>query len=132
MANKLQKLSSQYIYWQGQKEKVEEKLRELKEEIVALAKEKKIKKIKSSKFQLFIISQSETRFPQLGEPGRKEIEKIVKQSGELREVVTFDIVRLGNAYDEKKLSKQLMEKLKPYAKRERTTKIVVKRKKITS
>ena len=71
----------------------------LKEEIVELAKEKKIKKIKSGKEQLYIISQSETRFPQMGEPGRKEVEKIVKKSGELKEVVIFDIVRLGNAYD---------------------------------
>ena len=129
MATKLQDLTSQYLYWHARKEKAEKKLDVLKEEIVVLAKEKRIKKIKSGKVYLYIITQSETRFPQLGEPGRKKVERIVKQSGELKDVVIFDIVRLGNAYDERKLSKDLMKKLKPFAKRERTTKIVVKKKK---
>ncbi len=127
MSDKLQDLSSQYLYWLKRKESAEKKLEGLKEEIVELAKEKKIKKIKSGKEQLYIISQSETRFPQMGKPGRKEVEKIVKKSGELEEVVIFDIVRLGNAYNEGKLSKELKEKLKPYAKREKMTKIVVKK-----
>jgi len=127
MSDKLQELSSQYLYWLKRKESAEKKLEGLKEEIVELAKEKKIKKIKSGKEQLYIISQSETRFPQMGEPGRKEVEKIVKKSGELKEVVIFDIVRLGNAYDEGKLSKELREKLKPYAKKGKTTKIIVKK-----
>jgi len=131
MASKLQDLTSQYLYWQARREGAQEKLDHLKEEIVILAKKKKVKKIKSGKAYLYIISHSETRFPQLGEPGRKEVERIVKKSGELKKVVIFDIVRLGNAYDEKKLSKELMKKLKPFAKRERTTKIVVKEKKAT-
>lgn len=131
MASKLQDLTSQYLYWKARIEKAQERLDKLKEEIVVLAKEKKIKKIKSGKVYLYIITQSETRFPQLGEPGRKEVEKIVKQSGELKDVVIFDIVRLGNAYDEGKLGKELMEKLKPYAKETKTSKIVVKEKKPT-
>lgn len=128
MADKLQDLVSQYLYWQKKKEKAEKELDSLKEEIIILAKKRKIKKIKSGKFQLFLVTQSETRFPQLGEPGRKEIEKIVRESGELKEAFTFDIVSLGNAYDQKKLSQELREKLKPFAKRVKTVKIVTKRK----
>ena len=131
MANKLQELVSKYLYWQKRKERVEERLSGLKEEIVELAKEKKVKKIKSGKAYLYIITSRETRFPQLGEPGRREVEKIVKASGELENVVIFDIVRLGNAYDEKKLSKSLIKKLAPYARKAKTTKIVVKEKKST-
>lgn len=126
MTNKLQELVSQYLYWQKQKEKTQEKLDSLKEEIVALANEKKIKKIKSGKTYLYIITQSETRFPQLGEPGRKEVEKIVKESGELEKVMVFDIIELGNAYDEGKLSQELMKKLQAYAKRVRLSKIRLK------
>lgn len=131
MATKLQDLASEYLYWQARREKSQEKLDKLKEKIAILAKEKKIKKIKLGKIYLYIIIQSETRFPQLGKSGRKEIEKIVKQSGELKDIVIFDIVRLGNAYDDKKLSKGLMKKLKPFARRERITKIMVKKEKIT-
>jgi len=131
MANKLQELTSKYLYWQRRKENAEEKLSSLKEEIVAQAGEKKVKKIKSGKATLYIVTSRETRFPQLGEPGRREVERIVKQSGELENVVIFDIVRLGNAYDEKKLSKSLLKKLAPYAKKAKTTKIVVKEKETT-
>jgi len=131
MASKLQELVSQYLYWQRRKENAEEKLSSLKEEIVVQAKEKKVKKIKSGKAYLYIVTSRETRFPQLGQPGRREVEKIVRASGELENVVVFDIVRLGNAYDERKLSKSLLKKLAPYAKRAKTTKIVVKEKKST-
>jgi len=131
MATKLQDLTSQYLYWESRKEKAQERLDHLKEEIVMLAEKEKVKKIKSGRFYLYIITQSETRFPQIDEPGRKEVEKIVKKSGELKEVVIFDIVRLGNAYDEKKLSKSLMKKLKPFAERIKSTKIVIKEKKVT-
>ena len=131
MATKLQDLTLQYLYWEARVEKAQEKLDSLKDEIVILAKEKGVKKIKSGKIYLYIISQSGTQFPQIGEPGRKDVEKIVKDSGELKDVVIFDIIRLGNAYDEKKLSNNLMKNLEPFAKREKTTKIVVKKPKTT-
>jgi len=131
MASKLQDLTSQYLYWEARIEKAQEKLDSLKKDIVILAKEKGVKKIKFGTTYLYIITQSETRFPQIGKPGRKDIEKIVKDSGELNDVVIFDIIRLGNAYDEKKLSINLMKKLEPFAKREKTTKIVVKKRKTT-
>lgn len=127
MADKLAELAFVYLSWQAKKEKAEEELEVLKEEIVAEAQKRRVKKVKAGKAYLYIISQSETRFPQLGEVGRSKVEKIVRESGELEDVVIFDIVRLGNAYDQGKLSKNLMEKLAPFAKREKTTKIVVKR-----
>ncbi len=123
---KLEELTNEYLLWLKKKDEAEEKLEGIKEEIVVLAKEKNVKKIKSGKTLLLIVSQSETRFPQLGKQGRKELEEIIKNSGELEGMLTFDIIKLGNAYDEGKLNKELMEKLKPYAKREKTTKIVVK------
>lgn len=127
MAGKLQDLASEYLSWQNQRERAEEELNRLKNQIVLIARAGKIKKIKSGKNQLLIVSQSETRFPQQGEPGRAQLEKIVRQSAEAEKAFSFDIVRLGNAYDEKKLTKKLMTQLKPFAKREKTTKIVVKK-----
>jgi len=127
MANKLQDLAVQYLYWQEKEKKAQKALDSLKEEIIVEAKKKKIKRIKSGQTQLIIITQSETRFPRLGDPQRKEVEKIVKASGELNKATVFDIIKLGNAYDEKKLSKKLRKQLQPYTKRIRAIKIVVKK-----
>ena len=122
----LESLVTEYLSWQNKKDEAESKLATLKEEIVALTKEKKIKKFTLGQQQLLIVSQAETRFPQIGEQGRKEIEKIVKESGEVQQVLVFDIIALGNLYDRQKLSPQLMEKLRPFAKKVKTAKIVVK------
>jgi len=129
MVNRLQDLAAQYLYWQEKEEKAQKALDNLKGEIVAEAKKKKTKRIKSGQNQLIIVTQSETRFPLLGDPQRKRVEKIVKKSGELEKVTVFDIVRLGNAYDEGKLSKKLKKQLQPYTKRVKSTKIRVKKKK---
>jgi len=129
MANKLQDLAAQYLYWQEKEEKAQKALDSLKEEIIIEAKKKKIKRIKSGQTRLIIVTQSETRFPRLGDPQRKEVEKIVRKSGELEKATVFDIIRLGNAYDERKLSKKLRKQLQPYTKRVKSTKIVVKKRK---
>lgn len=122
----LENLVAEYLSWQKKREKAEEKLNALKNQIVLLAKEQKIKKIATDQCQLLIVTQSETRFTQIGEPGRKELEKIVQKSGEAQGVMVFDIITLGNLFDQRKLSSQLMEKLRPFAKKVQTTKIVIR------
>lgn len=125
-SNDLKSLVAEYLNWQNKKETAEKQLEALKVKIVLLAKEKKIKKIAADGRQLLIVSQSETRFPQIGESGRKELEKIVRESGEVQEVMVFDIITLGNLFDRKKLSPQLIEKLQPFAKKIQATKIVIR------
>jgi len=125
----LNSLVTDYLQNLEKKEKIQQKLEKIKKGLIRLAQEKKIKKIKAGNKTLHLIQQSETRFPQIGDPDRKNIEKIVKKSGELKEVLTFDIVQLGNLYDASKISKKLREKLKPFARRIKTTKIVVQKKK---
>lgn len=126
VSQKLQGLIGEYLGWLGRKKEVEEKLEGLKREIISQAREEKIRKITTKKEQVLIVSQTETRFPQIGEPGRKEVEKIVRESEELEKVMVFDIVALGNLYDQGKLPPALKEKLRPFAKKVQTTKIVIR------
>ena len=127
MANKPQDLAIQYLYWQEKEEKAQKALNSLKEEIIAEAKKKKTKRIKSGQTQIIIVTQLETRFPLLDDPQRKEVEKIVKASGELNKATVFDIIKLGNAYDEGKLSQKLKKQLQPYTKRVKSTKIMIRK-----
>ena len=80
--SKLTELITDYLSWLEKKEKAQQKLEHFKRLIILLAQEKKIKKIKAGEKTLYLISQSETRFPQIGDPGRKEVEKIVKRAKE--------------------------------------------------
>lgn len=126
MSKKLDKLVAKYLLWHGKKDRAEKKLKSLKKQLVTLAKKERIKKIETETTKLYFVTQLETRFPQFDEKNREEVERIVKESGELDKVMTFDVIKLGNLYDEEKLSKELMKKLKPYAKRVRLTKIRLK------
>lgn len=122
----LNSLVAEYLDWAAKRAKAEEQLSVLKEQIIALAQSQKIKKINFDKTRLLIVAQTETRFPQIGEPGRKEVEKIIKESGEAKEAMVFDIISLGNLYDQKKLSAALMARLAPFAKKTKSTKIVIR------
>lgn len=126
MTDKLRGLVSQYILLQGKIQQAETELATLKTQIVDQAKKEKIKKVKTQTHELYLVSQAETRFPPLGDPNRKQVEKIVKASGELDKVMGFDIIRLGNAYDEDRLSAKLMKALAPFAQKVKMTRVVVK------
>ena len=123
MTDKLRQLVSQYILLQGKIQQAETELAALKTQIVDQAKKEKVKKVRTRTHELYLVSQSETRFPQLGQPSRKQVEKIIKESGELDKVMGFDIIKLSNAYDEGKLSSKLRKALEPFAKKVRLTKI---------
>lgn len=126
ISKKTEDLIKEYLDWVEKKKKTERKLEDLREEIIFRAKKEKIRKVIAGNRQILIVSQRETRFPQIGEPGRKEVEKIVRETEELEKVMVFDIVALGNLYDQRKLSPALMEKLRPFAKKVKTTKIVIR------
>jgi len=123
MTDKLKQLVSQYILLQEKIQQAETELVALKTQIIDQTKKEKVKKVKTQTHELYLVSQSETRFPQQNDPKRKQVEKIVKKSGELDKVMGFDIIKLGNAYDEAKLSAKLMKALEPFAQKVRLTKI---------
>lgn len=89
-------------------------------------KENNIKTLKSDNHLLYVASRLKTVFPKKQEKGRKQVEEIMRQSKEWKQAIAFDIVKLGLAFDKKKLSKDLMEKLRPYTHQEESTKVVLR------
>ena len=57
-------------------------------------------------------------FPKAEESGRREVMDIMYKSQEWKYSVTFDIVKLGLAFDKNQLSEDLKDKLKSYTKQE--------------
>lgn len=106
---------------------LEKKIATLREVIIKQARKKNTYDFSSGGKIVSIIERSETVFPEIGESGREEVESVVKRSTIISMMMSFDIVKLGNAYDEKNLPPSLITKLKPYAKKVVTTRVVIKK-----
>lgn len=119
-------LVQRYLDLQKQRQALEEKIASLKQEIADFSREARMKTLKSGNILLYVIQKLKTAFPRKDEPGRKEIEEIMRQSGEWRHAITFDIVRLGRAFDKHKLSRALMDKLTPFTRKEEVIRISTK------
>ena len=77
-----------------------------------------MKHLKSGNMLLKVYQGERTVFPKVDAPDRREVMDIMYQSQEYKHSVTFDIVKLGLAYDKNQLSAELKDKLKPYTKTE--------------
>lgn len=120
------KFVKQYLKLQKKKDILEEKISKLKQKIADFSKESRLKTLKSGNTLLFVTHKLKTVFPKVGEAGRKQLEEIMRVSGEWKQAITFDIVKLGQAFDKKKLSESLMKKLKPFTRKEEMIRISAK------
>ena len=115
---KAQDLVDQYLSLLNKRNELEEEFLAHKQKIAEFSKTSNIKTLKSGNILLYVFTKLKTVFPKKGAKNRKIIEDIMRQSKEWKHAITFDVVKLGQAFDKKKLSKTLMEKLEPYIKKE--------------
>lgn len=112
------KLVEEYLKLQKQKYALEDRLDELREEIALFSKQSKMKTLKSDTHLLYVTRKKKVKLPKKDEPGRKQVEYLVKQSKQdVKHAIKFDIVKLAYAYEKKKLSEELIKKLKPFVKK---------------
>jgi len=122
-SKKAAKLVKQYLKLQNRQDKLQKELDNLKKTIAVYSKKTNRKYLKSGKTILKVHQYRRTVFPKIDEPGRGEVEEIMRVSKEWEKVITFDIIKLGTAYDKEKLSKGLIRKLTPYANKEKVIRI---------
>jgi len=123
---KAEKLVNQYLKLLEQRDSLEEKFLKLKDEISSFSKNSHLKTLKSGKNLLYVSSKKRTMFPKVDEKGRKQVEEIMRKSKEWQHAITFDIIKLGMAYDKKKLSVTLRKKLKPFTHKEEFVRLYTK------
>jgi hypothetical protein len=116
--NRTKELVDQYLEIQSQQNKLQEKLNDLKIVIAKFSKETNQKHLKAGDTILKVKQYIKTFFPKIDQKGRKEVEEIMRKSKQWKHAITFDIVKLGLAFDKKKLSESLREKLQPFTKQE--------------
>ena len=111
-------LVDQYLKLMADQKALQSQIDSLKQTIAKFSKESNMKHLKSGNTLLKVYQGERTVFPKVDEAGRREVMDIMYKSQEYKHSVTFDIVKLGLAYDKNQLSPELKDKLKPYTKTE--------------
>jgi hypothetical protein len=125
-------LVDQYLELQEKHDQVESELQDLKKTLAAFSRKTNQKHLKSGNIILKVRQFEKTTFPKVDQKGREQVEDIMRKSKEWKHAITFDIVKLGLAYDKNKLSEDLKNRLAPYTDKEeviRVTKSKLKYKK---
>ena len=111
-------LVDQYLKLMADQKALQSQIDSLKQTIAKFSLESNMKHLKSGNMLLKVYQGERTVFPKVDAPGRREVMDIMYQSQEYKHSVTFDIVKLGLAYDKNQLSEELKDKLKLYTKQE--------------
>ena len=118
LAKQSQAFIDEYLKLTDYKDKVEERLEQLKVKVAKFSEQTNHKMFRSDSHLLKIYQSQRTAFPKANDPDRKTVEQIMRESKDWDQAITFDIVKLGRSFDKGKLPKDLMQKLEPYSKKE--------------
>ena len=111
-------LADQYLKLLAGQKTLQSQIDQLKQQLADYCRENNTDNVVSGNTRLKVVSGNHTVFPKAEEAGRNEVMKIMYDSKEWKYSVTFDIVKLGLAFDKNQLSEDLKDKLKPFIKSE--------------
>ena len=111
-------LADQYLKLLADQKNLQTQTDELKRQMADYCRENNVSELTTGNTRLKISQGERTVFPKAEEAGRNEVVKIMYDSQEWKHSVTFDIVKLGLAYDKNQLSEELKKQLKPFIKQE--------------
>ncbi len=111
-------LADQYLKLLADQKSLQSQIDQLKQQLADYCRENNTDNLITGNTRLKIVTGDHTVFPKAEEQGRNEVMKLMYESKEWKYSVTFDIVKLGLAYDKNQLSEDLKEKLKPFVKQE--------------
>ena len=111
-------LADQYLKLLADQKSLQSQIDQLKQQLADYCLENETDNLVSGNTQLKVSQGDHTVFPKAEEPGRREVMDIMYKSQEWKYSVTFDIVKLGLAFDKNQLTQDLKDKLKPYIKTE--------------
>jgi len=111
-------LADQYLKLLADQKSLQSQIDSMKQTLAKFCEENQVNELQSGNTRLKVLQGDRTMFPKAEESGRNEVMKIMYDSQEWKYSVTFDIVKLGLAYDKNQLSEDLKDKLKQYIKSE--------------
>ncbi|PIR92444.1 hypothetical protein COU01_01755 [Candidatus Falkowbacteria bacterium CG10_big_fil_rev_8_21_14_0_10_44_15] len=111
-------LADQYLKLLADQKTIQSQIDLMKQTLAKFCKDSQVNELQSGNTRLKVSQGDRTMFPKAEEQGRREVMDIMYKSQEWKYSVTFDIVKLGLAYDKNQLSEDLKDKLKQYIKSE--------------
>jgi len=111
-------LADQYLKVLADQKSLQSQIDQLKQQLADYCRENNTDNLVSGNTRLKVNQGDHTVFPKAEEPGRREVMDIMYKSQEWKYSVTFDIVKLGLAFDKNQLTQELKDKLKPFIKSE--------------
>src|SRR3989344_786790 len=117
-SDKAKALADQYLKLLADQKSLQSQIDELKKQMADYCQQNNTDNLITGNTRLKVFQGNHTILPKAEEPGRREVMDIMYQSQEWKYSVTFDIVKLGLAFDKNQLSGELKEKLKPFIKTE--------------
>ena len=111
-------LADQYLKLLADQKSLQSQIDQLKQQLADYCLENETDNLVSGNTRLKVSQGDHTVFPKAEEPGLREVMDIMYKSQEWKYSVTFDIVKLGLAFDKNQLTQDLKDKLKPYIKTE--------------
>jgi hypothetical protein len=121
--NRTKELVEEYLDLHRQQDIIQEKLDNLKQVIAKFSKDTNQKQLRVGDTILKVRQYIKSTFPKIDDKNRQKVEEIMRKSKEWKQAITFDIVKLGLAFDKKKLSEGLRDKLTPYTGKEKVVRI---------
>lgn len=120
-----QALIDEYLDCWRAKEAFKAKLELVKAKLLAYSQETKQKTFITPTARVTVTAKQRTVFPKINQPGRKELEQAVKAAGYWQEALSFDVVKLAEAYDDNRLPPELKASLAGLGKTDRQLKVLV-------
>ena len=111
-------LADQYLKLLADQKTLQSQIDSMKQTLAKFCEDNQVDELQSGNTRLKVSQGDRTMFPKAEEQGRREVMDLMYKSQEWKYSVTFDIVKLGLAYDKNQLSEDLKDKLKPYIKSE--------------
>ena len=111
-------LADQYLKLLADQKILQSQIDQLKQQLADYCRENETDNLVSGNTRLKVSQGDHTVFPKAEETGRNEVMKIMYGSQEWKYSVTFDIVKLGLAYDKNQLTQEPKDKLNPFTKQE--------------
>ena len=121
----VQALVDEYLECLHSKEIFDEKLKAAKQKLLEYSLANKQKTLFTKTGSVTVSVKKRTAFPNYNQPGRKELEAVVKAAGYWDKAMSFDVIKLAQAYDVGKLPDQLKAWLAPFTRPDQQIRIFV-------
>lgn len=121
----VQALVNEYLQCLHSKEVFDEKLKSAKQKLLDYSLANKKKTLYTQTGSVTVSVKKRTAFPKYNQLGRKELEAVVKAAGYWDKALSFDVIKLAEAYDDGQLPEKLESQLAPFSRPDQQIRIFV-------